>query len=68
MTWMRFEFCWAGDLRFVGMEVAWEFKVCRDGDLRFVGLEFTFRWDGGGLVFGGICEYISQHGQKCSDM
>jgi hypothetical protein len=36
--------------------------------LRFVGLEFTFRWDGGGLVFGGICEYISQHGQICSDM
>ena len=55
-----FAVCWDGDLRFVGIELAWKFEVCRDGDLRFVGMEFTFRWVSGGLVFGGICEYISQ--------
>ena len=52
--WMRPEVRWTGDLRFVGKEVAWKCKVCRDGDLSFVGLQFPFRWDGGGLVFGGI--------------
>ena len=54
----------------------WRFGVCWDGDLRFSGVRiwgslwwrFVFRWDSGGLVLGGICEYMCQHAPISGDM